>query len=389
MKQVKISSMLILNLVIIVFIFVPMASAQSVYKVGAIMAKTGYGAYLGRSAINGINLAMKEIGTTAGNKIEVIIYDSEGKEDMAVLAGKRLIEKDKVVAILGPLMTGEGEAMVPVIEKAKVPMFFLGGGTKVTDPPEQRRFCFRLSFSHSQAPQKALEHFKRINIKKFGILYVNNAFGRDGMEELSKGAPKYGMEVAGKESVEQGDVDVTPQLTKLRDSGAEVIVLWIVGTPAVITYKNYRQMGLKIPLLGNHGLADSSFRQRVENEIIGTDIIAIRPFDPEGLPDTDPAKKFLINFVKNYANAYGQGYVPGTFDCDGYDGVRLVAEAVRNEAKTPLAIRDYMETKIKNWEGTTGTYNFSPNDHGGLDYRQMIIVTATKGGGWKLYNYSK
>lgn len=387
MKRFGMLGILIFSVAVVLLGFAAITSAQTVYKIGAIIPKTGYGASLGKSAANAISLALSEVGNIAGGKIEVVTYDSEGKEPSAVLAAKRLIEKDKVLAIVGPIMTGEGAALVPIIEKAEIPMLFLGGGTMVTEPPDQRRYCFRLSFSHHQAPLKALEHLKYVGIKKFGIMYVNNAFGRDGMEELSKWASKYGLEVAAKESVEQGDVDMTPQLTKLRDSGAEVIVLWVVGTPAVITYRNYRQMGLTIPLLGNHGLADSIFRQQVENEIIGTSLIAIRPFAPEGLPNSDPAKKFLLDFKKKYQKKFG--YTPGTFDCDAYDGIRIISTALKNGAKTPKDIRDFIENKIRNWEGTSGTYNFTPNDHGGLSYGQMIIVTAVKGGDWEMYKYKR
>lgn len=362
--------------------------AETVYTVGAIVPKTGYGATLGKAGINGMNLALKEFSAVKGGKLKVIVYDSEGKEASAVLAAKRLIERDKVLAIVGPVMTGCGAAIIPIMEKAKVPMLFCGGGTMITEPVELRRYCFRLSFSHRQAPMKLLGHLQRSETKKVGILYVNNAFGRNGMEELSKWAPKFGVEVVAKESVEQGDVDVTAQLTKIRDSGANVMVVWVVGTPAVITYKNYRQMGLKIPLIGNHGLADSLFRDKVEKEIIGTHLVAIRTFAPEGLPDSNPAKKFLVGFKQKYIETYG--YVPGTFDSDMYDGVRLVAAAINAGAKTPEAIRNFLQNKIHRWEGTTGTYYLSPNDHGGLYSGQMVIVTAKPGkNNWVLYQYKK
>jgi branched-chain amino acid transport system substrate-binding protein len=385
MKKVKFLGLLGFLSFLTLVISTPSAIAQS-FKVGAILPKTGYGASLGKSAQNGINLALEEEGNIGGRKMEMVVYDSEGKEASAVLAAKRLIEKDKVLAIVGPVMTGAGAAVIPIVEKAEIPMLFLGGGTMVTEPPELRRFCFRIAHSHRQAPMKALEHLKRAGAKKFGVLYVNNAFGRDGMEELSKWASLYDLTAVSKESVEQGDVDVTPQLTKLRDSGADWIVLWVVGTPAVITYKNYKQMGIKIPLLGNHGLADSIFRERVGDDMIGTHILAIRTFAPEGLPDSDPAKKFLVAFKKKYVKTYG--YVPGTFDGDAYDGVRLVAKALKGNATTPRAIRDYLEKNIHNWEGTNGTFTFHPGDHGGLYSGQMIIATAVKGGeGWEMYKY--
>lgn len=388
MKTVKWTLMMPLCVCMALLASVFSAPAETVYTVGAILPKTGYGATLGRAGINGINLALKEYAAVKGGKLKVIIYDSEGKEASAVLAAKRLIEKDKVLAIIGPIMTGAGAALIPTIEKAKVPMIFCGGGTMITEPVELRRYSFRLSFSHRQAPMRLLGHLQRSGTSKLGILYVNNAFGRDGMEELSKWASKFGVKVVAKESVEQGDVDVTAQLTKIRDSGAEVMAVWVVGTPAVITYKNYRQMGIKIPLIGNHGLADSLFRDKVKKEIIGTHLVAIRTFAPEGLPDSYPAKKFLVGFKQKYIKAYG--YVPGTFDSDMYDGVRLVAAAINAGAKTPADICHFLEKKVHGWEGTTGTYYMSPNDHGGLYSGQMVIVTAKPGqNNWALYEYKK
>lgn len=386
MKNLRIFTSVLCLSLFATILLVPFALGQTVFKVGAIVPKSGYGASIGKSAINGINFALDEVGTIKGAGLEVIIYDSEGKEATGVLAAKRLIEKDKVLALIGPVMTGVAAAVVPIVEKEKLPMLFLGGGTMVTEPVELRRYCFRIAHSHQQAPMKALEHFRKLGIKKFGVLYVNNAFGRDGMEELSKWAPQFGLEVSGKESVEQGDVDMTPQLTKLRDSGAETIAVWVVGKPAVITFKNYKQMGIKISLLGNHGMADSIFRETVGEDILGSHILAPRIFAPEGLPDNDSAKKFLVSLKRKYIAKYG--YVPGTFDGNAYDAVRLLAEALKAGAKTPQAIKDYFESNIHNWEGTSGTLNWHPGDHGGLYSGQLMVVTAVKeGDGWVTYKY--
>lgn len=386
MRNLRFFGMAFVVMSIAVFILAPLASAETVFKVGAIVPKSGYAASLGKSAINGINLALSECGKIDGGELKVIIFDSEGKEASAVLAAKRLIEKENVLALIGPVMTGAAAAVVPIVEKNGIPMLFLGGGTMVTEPVELRRYCFRIAHSHRQAPMKALEHLKRAGITKFGILYVNNAFGRNGMEELSEWAPKFGLKVTGKESVERGDVDMTPQLTKLRDSGAETILVWVVGKPAVIIFKNYRQMDIKIPFLGNHGMADSLFREKVGDDFIGAQILAPRVFAPEGLPENDPAKEFLVNLKKKYIETYG--YVPGTFDGNAYDAVRLLAEALKNGAKTPEAIKNYLEKNIHNWEGTSGTLNYHPGDHGGLYSGQLMVVTAVKeGDGWIMYEY--
>lgn len=360
------------------------ANGAEPIKIGAVLSLTGYASGIGQEGKQGLEFLAERLnagGGINGRPIQLVIYDDAGQEAKAVLATKRLVEEDKVVALIGPVLTNSARAVVPIVNKAKIPQVFTGSGSEIIEPVDKRRYSFRTGHGGNLAVSRALEYLEANKLTDIAVLFVANSFGEDGRSHIQRLAPEYGLKVVAVESIGPADVDATAQLTKIRASGAKALILWVVGGPAVITYKNIKQMGLNLTIIGNHGLANSAFRKAVGDNILNTQIVTPKIFVAKDLPESDPLKRGMVGFAEEYTKKYQQG--PGTFAADHYDALAMLAEAIGKVGPDSARIRDYLETNIRGFKGMTGLFTYGPTDHGGLTADSLAITTAVPEG-WKL-----
>ena len=232
------------------------------YKVGAILSLTGTYAALGASEKNALDLEVKRIndaGGVDGKKIEVIIEDDATDEAKAVAAASKLIDQDNVIAIIGA--TGTGQSMAD-------PRRHRSRG----HPPDVdgRRYGHHREVRPARLPDAVVEHDRRPvrarasqaadGHKKIAVISDSGGYGKDGHAVIVAEAPKAGLEIVSDQTFNAGDTDMTAQLTKIKASGAEAIVLWTAGKEAAsIVQERRRDLGLKLPLYGGSGQAQGEF----------------------------------------------------------------------------------------------------------------------------------
>ncbi len=182
---------------------------------------------------------------------------------------RKLLEKDKVLAIVGPSTTGESMAVVPIMEKAKTPLISCAAALSIVTPKEeldrilaaktfempkkQNRWIFKTAQTDTSAVEAIYEHMKKKKITKVAIITVTAGFGDFGRQELKRAAPVYGISIVADERYGPKDSDMTAQLTKIKGTDAQAVINWSVGPPQVIVTKNWKQLGMKIPLYQSHG----------------------------------------------------------------------------------------------------------------------------------------
>jgi branched-chain amino acid transport system substrate-binding protein len=194
-----------------------------------------------------------------------------------------------------------------------------------------------------------------------------------------------GIEVVYEDKFEQTDKDMTPQLTKVKASGAQALVVHAIPPAASIVTKQFRDLGLTIPLIHNHGVGNKPFVDLAAGAADGVIFPIGKMLVAESLPDADPQKKVLLDFVAWYEK--GTGKPRSTFAGHAWDALQMTLAAF---AKVPPAAplpdarartRDELE-KVKGFAGTGGVFTMTPEDHVGLDERSMVLVRV-EGGTWK------
>lgn len=348
------------------------AIAAPPIKIGALFSVSGPASFLGEPERNTAKMMVDEInkaGGIKGRKLELVVYDTQADATKAVQAVNKLIKSDKVVAIIGPSTTGDSMAVIPVVEKAEIPMVSCAAGVKITDPV--KKWVFKTAQNDVLAVLKIFEHMKKQKISKIAILTVSDGFGSSGREQLVLKAKDFGIEIISDETYGPKDTDMTAQLTKIRGSAAQAIVCWGTNPGPAVVARNVKQLGITLPLYMSHGVSSKKFIELAGDASEGIILPSGRVVVANQLPETDPQKKALMNYVENYRKNYK---VEGDhFGGHAYDAIMLIKGAIERGGDSPAAIRDQLE-KTEKFAGIGGTFNFSPQDHAGLTSDAFVLV---------------
>lgn len=362
-------------------LFASVALAAEAIKIGGLFAVTGPAAFLGeperntaQMVVNGINKA----GGIKGQKLELIAYDTAGDVTKAAQLANKLIKNDKVVAIVGPSTTGESMAVLPVTEKSKIPLISCAAGSKITEPAKP--YTFKTAQNDGLAVTRIYEYLLQHKMKKVALLTVSDGFGASGREQLKALAAKHGIQIIIDDTYGPKDTDMTSQLTKIRASQAEAIICWGTNPGPAVVAKNARQLGVKQPLFMSHGVSSKKFIELAGDAAEGVMLPSGRVIVADLLPETDPQKKALLGYVKDYQNKYN---VAGDhFGGHAWDAVMLIKNAIEKGGSKPAEIRNALEN-TKNFHGIGGTFSFSKNDHAGLD-KDAFVMVEVKDKDWAL-----
>lgn len=360
------------------FVMTTATMAASPIRIGGLFSVSGPASFLGDPEKNTLEMLVKDInskGGINGNRIELVVYDTQGDVTKAVQLATKLIKNDKVVAIIGPSTTGETLAVVPLAEKEQIPLISCAAGIKITEPV--KKWVFKTPANDHVAAEKIYNYAAKLRQKNIALLTVSDSFGASGREQLKVLAARKGFTIVADEVYSPKDTDMTAQLTKIRGVKPDAIICW--GTnpgPAVIT-RNLKQLGMKIPFYQSHGVASKKFI-----ELAGTDAAegVILPAGKlavyELLSKKDPQAKVLREYDQMYKRSLG--VEASTFGGYAYDGLQLVIGAIRRSGRTPDQIRTGIE-QSKKLIGISGVFTMSPTNHNGLDLSAFEMVRITKG----------
>lgn len=351
-------------------------SKDETIKVGAIFSLTGANSPLGVPEKQSVELLVKQIngnGGVDGKKLEVIIEDDKSDNTEAVKAIKKLVTKDKVIAVLGSSGTGPSLGMAKYAESQKIPLISMAAAHDLTTPV--RKEIYKTPHTDMHATKIMYKFLQEKGIKKIAALHDSNPYGSSFMQQLEKFAPEYGLSIAMKEKYGTKDQSMSSQLTKIKNSDAEAIV--IAGTnpgPATIV-KEAKQLGIKIPLVSSHGSANLQFLELAGKDAEGVFMAAEKILAPEQIDSSDPQAEIVQKFVKDYEAAYKQK--PNGFAGYSYDGLNILVEALKSVKGDVSKLSEAIE-KV-NYVGVTGEFTFTPNDHNGLSGESMIMVEVKDG----------
>ncbi len=362
------------------------ASAQ--IKIGAVLSVTGPASFLGDPEKKTLEMYVEEInakGGVNGQKLQLVIYDDGGDANNARTFATRLVEEDKIFAMVGGTTTGSTLAMIPVFEEAQIPFISLAGAIQIIDPV--RKWVFKTPHTDRMACEKIFTDLKSRNLTTVALISGTDAFGKSMRDQCVAVAPKFGITVAHEETYGPRDSDMTPQLTNIRNKTA---VQAVVNTgfgqgPAIVT-RNYRQLGINVPLYQSHGVASKQYIELAGAAAEGVRLPAAALLVANKLPDSDPQKAVVIAYSRIYTQKTGQAV--STFGGHAYDGLMILVQAMQRAKSADKAkVRDEIE-KTKGYVGTGGIVNMSPTDHMGLDLSAFRMLEI-KNGDWTLATDSR
>ena len=359
------------------------ALAAEPIKIGSFLAVTGGASFLGDPEKKTLEMYVARVnanGGVAGRQIELVLYDSGTDAKKAASFVKRLIDNDKVDIILGGTTTGETMAVVPLVEKAGIPFISFAGAGVIVDPV--KKWVFKTPHTDGLAVQKIYEDIRAQGLSKVALFAGSGGFDKSCRANAHNLAGKYQIDIVIDETHGKGDTDMTPQLTKIKNTGGvEAFIYCGFGADTVVAAKNYRQLGLTLPHYQSHGSASKQFVKGSGDASEGVRLPAAALLVAKQLPDSHPQKKLALQFEADYEARYDEPI--STFGGHAYDGLMIAIGAIERAGSTdPEKVRAEIE-KTANYIGVDGIYTMSAENHLGLDTNSFVMVEI-RNGDWQL-----
>lgn len=351
-------------------------------KIGAAEALSGGAAQYGISIRNAQQLAVEQInaaGGINGDKLVLVVEDEQGKKEEAINVFKKLIFQDRVLMIFGPTLSNSAQAAFPIAQAAKIPAF--GTSTTADGITSIGDFTFRNAVTEADVlPETLKAAIKAGNVKKVAVMYGNDdVFTKSGYDNFKKALADQNIPVTTTETFAKGDVDFKAQLTKIKASNPDAIVLSALlaeGAPIMV---QARQIGLNIPVIGGNGMNSVKVFDLAKGASDGLWVGS--PWSAEN--KTAENTKFIESYTQKYKTA------PDQFAAQAYDGIQIAATALKGIKLTGKveadrkALRDALAT-VKH-TGATGPFAFRRvNDKAGkpagYDADQKPLISVTRDG---------
>jgi branched-chain amino acid transport system substrate-binding protein len=353
------------------------ALAAEPIKIGLVTALSGQSARAGEAITRGLTIAIDELnasGGVLGRTFELVRRDDEATPAKGVIAARELVFKEKVAVLFGGLDTPVSLAIVPIMNQAKVP--FIGpwaAGTPITKNGANPNFVFRVSAVDEIVDKAMLQYAqKNFGTKKPGLILINNPWGASNEKGLRAAMQAKGVTPAGIEKMENADVDVVPQLTRLKEAGADT--LFMVGNvgPSAQVVKSLDRMGWKVPIVSHWGPAGGRFTELAGPNAKTVHFVQTYSFYGNQRPVGEKVMKMLM---AKYPDIKGPDDVtPAVGVANAYDAMHLVALAIKNAGSTdgPKIREGFF--KIGSYDGLIKTYNkpFSPIVHDAITENDYV-----------------
>jgi len=338
----------VLVALLLVCAFAGVAFAEDAIRIGVFLPLTGRTAFGGQLELDGVQMAHKEMPSVLGKKVELVVVDNKTDKVEAANAVKRLIEKEKVVAVIGTYGSSLAMAGGEVAEKAGIPMM----GTSCTNPlvTQGKKFVFRACFIDPfQGAGAATYAVETLKMKRAALLIdVANDYCVGLANFFKQSYKKQGGEVVAELKYNSGDQDFTAQLTEIISKKPDVLFLPADFAEGAIIMKQARELGAKFQIMGGDAM-DNPEIVKLGGAAVEGFIHTTFPYDPSMKDMSDIAKKFTENWKKAFPSKD-----PNVNAALGYDSYMLVVHAITTAGKAePAAIRDALE-KVKDFPGVTG-----------------------------------
>jgi len=360
------------------------AFAADPIKIGVDGPYTGGSSSMGVSMRDGVRLATEEInksGGVLGRQIQLVERDDEAKNERGVQIAQEFVNKEKVVAAVGYINTGVALASQRFFQDAKIPVLNnVATGSVITHQfdKDPENYVFRNAAHDSiQAPMIVEEAITRRGYKKVAILADSTNYGQLGREDLERALKNKGITPVAVEKFNIKDVDMTAQLLKSKEAGAEAVLTYGIGPELAQIANGMTKLGWKVPIIGSWTLAMANF---IDNAGPGGDGARMpQTFIQE--PTTPKRKAFIDAFLAKFKPKNSRMDSPVSA-AQGYDSIYLLAAAITQAGSTDgPKVKAALEDLQAPVEGVVTTYNkpFTKTDHDAIT-ANIPVFGEVKGG---------
>jgi branched-chain amino acid transport system substrate-binding protein len=363
------------------------SAAQAEIKIGVVVSLTGPAASLGIPVKNTVELLPSSI---AGEPVRYIVLDDASDPTTAVKAAHKLIDEEKVDAIIGPSVTPTSLALLEVIAPAKTLMISLAGSNVIAAPVEgNKTWSFKITPGEALQTAYLLKDMQKRAEKTVAFIGFNDAFGDAFIGGVKKVLEPAGIKTLADERYNRTDTSVTAQALRVLSANPEAVVIGASGTPGVLPVVELKKLGYRGQIYINQGMANADVLRVGGGDLEGIRFAAPPVLVAEQLPDKNPIKAVAADYVKSYEAKFGANS-RSLFGATGYDAFLLIKDAVTKalaaggKSGTPefrTSLRDFLQ-QSKEVVTTSAIYNMKTTDHNGADLRGEVLVSI-EGGKWK------
>lgn len=356
------------------------ASSGEPIKLGLIAAITGPSAVSGEAITRGLTIALEEInangGVMGGRPLELVIRDDESTPAKGVAAARELIEQENVALVFGGLDSPVSLAMLPVFHELEVPyMGVWAAATGITRNEYDPNYAFRVSANDNIVDSYLLRYAKNeLDATKVGLVLINNPWGESNQAGFEEWAPKYDMEIVGIEKFNDGDTDISPQLGRLQDAGAEVLLMVANAAPSAVAMKSLVRLGWDVPVVSHWGPTGGRFPELAGEEAADRVVFmqTYSFYDAQG----ERSETLMSKLQEKYDISGPQDVIAPVGTANAYDAMHLVALAIdtADNLEGPTLRESFYD--LPTYEGLIKTYEqpFTPDDHDALNEDDYILV---------------
>ena len=371
-------------------VYMPAIANTDPIQIGYLPAFTGPSSSTGIGIGRGTELAVQEInaaGGIKGRKIEMVMRDTQSDPTKAVNAAAELTRRHKVAIMWGPLNSGETAAAIQNIARDGVPHIHPCWVDTLTDI-KKYPMAFRNGPSNQQVGIGANHYVINVSkAKKVAIVSDTTGYGTASLDAYTPMLKKIGGDVVYSASVDANNPDLKPELLRMRSGGAEAIMPWSVNAGFLARIINTRaELSWDVPIVGQTTLGSGqtkallakpeNWEKVYPNNFRNLSYNSQGQLPPQSVEFVERLRKAKVDFADTLL----------WWVALGYDGPRLIADALREAGTAPADITAYWNTKVRNWKGVYGTITWSPDNHDGFQQEEIIMVQANslKDGAFKL-----
>lgn len=364
------------------------------YPIGFVSDLTGRMSEMGTANKRGMEIAIEAInaaGGVNGRPFKAIVYDSESDPSKSVLHTKRLIEVDKAIILTSYNLSGATMASIPTAEAGRTVLFSASASERIWIPT--KKWIFNVVPRQWEASIPILiEILQQKGVKKIAYIHIDTVYGQTGRETFDRAVKEMKFTPAIIEKYTPGSTDVGPQITHIKASGADGILITGNLADTVMVIKNSRDMGFTGPIVSDYAIVGPEFIELGGKYVEGIITTSLKALVAQELADNDPQKKIAMELYNAYTRLHGKFSL---YAGHMWDQMYLLAEALKKVdpkldpaketdlGKIRVEIRDNLET-IKGFVGQNGVFNYSPDNHNGLGPKCYVPVVV-ENGKWKLY----
>ena len=347
------------------------AQSQDRLVIGSVMDLTGPVATLAQYAKRGVDIALAEVnaaGGVNGKPVELASLNSESKPDLASSLGLRLAAREDVNVLIGGNFGSTALAVSAVASRQRVPLITPTG--LVNEEQRTNRYAFFCLVDFSDFSDAILAYAQKKGYKRVAMLRLEREYGELGSKFIRQFAPKHGVEIVAEERGADGDRDFTAQLTKIRETNPDFLVVWFANPGGSLVLKNARQIGIRTPMVAPISMDSVATVKLAGSAAEGLVLAAQIAGD-----DVAPRQQ---TFATAYAKAYPDTPQPNSLEGVGYDLVKMAVAAAKSiqPPYTREKMRDALGSLSYDGAGTVVRYSSTKNDPS----KETIVLTQIKDG---------